>query len=153
MKKIYIFVALTVMLMAAPLTEEKALELFESIKQSEYSWVVAQWDNEMKIKTQSRSSRRKSLWDDNDSDRKSAFLLGYYYKTEKYNSIDMLASHNNYLKAANWGDEEAKMIVAWNFYKGKGCDKNIAQSKEMLTQLSIAGNAKAKEVLKFVIRN
>ena len=89
----------------------------------------------------------------NDQDRKSAFLLGYYYKTEKYNAIDMSASHSNYLKAAKWGDEEAKMIVAWNFYKGRGCDKNIAQSKEMLTQLSIAGNAKAKEVLKFVIRN
>ena len=52
--------------MAAPLTEEKALELFESIKQSEYSWVVAQWDNEMKIKSQSRSSGRKSLWDDDE---------------------------------------------------------------------------------------
>ncbi|CAA6809851.1 MAG: Unknown protein [uncultured Sulfurovum sp.] len=89
----------------------------------------------------------------NDSDRKSAFLLGYYYKTEKYNAINMNSSHENYLKAANWGDEEAKMIVAWNFYKGKGCTKDIAQAKEMLTQLSIAGNAKAKEVLKFVIRN
>jgi TPR repeat protein len=88
-----------------------------------------------------------------DSDRKSAFLLGYYYKTEKYDAVNMEASHNNYLKAANWGDEEAKMIVAWNFYKARGCDKNIAQAKEMLTQLSIAGNAKAKEVLKFVIRN
>lgn len=89
----------------------------------------------------------------NDNDRKSAFLLGYYYKTEKYNAIDMQASHNNYLKAANWGDEEAKMIVAWNFYKARGCERNIAQAKEMLTQLSIAGNEKAKEVLKFVIRN
>lgn len=89
----------------------------------------------------------------NDKDRKSAFLLGYYYKTEKYNAINMQASHNNYLKAANWGDEEAKMIVAWNFYKGRGCERNIAQAKEMLTQLSIAGNKKAKEVLKFVIRN
>ena len=89
----------------------------------------------------------------NDNDRKSAFLLGYYYKTAKYNDINMNASHNNYLKAANWGDEEAKMIVAWNFYKARGCTKDIAQAKEMLTQLSIAGNAKAKEVLKFVIRN
>ena len=64
MKKIYILVLLTVMLLATPMTEEKALELFEAIKQSEYSWVVSQWDNEMKIKTQSRSSGRKSLWDD-----------------------------------------------------------------------------------------
>ncbi len=52
--------------MAAPLTEEKALELFDAIKQSEYSWVVSQWDNEMKIKTQTRSSGRKSLWDDDE---------------------------------------------------------------------------------------
>jgi len=89
----------------------------------------------------------------NDSDSKSAFLLGYYYKTEKYNDINMNASHNNYLKAANWGDEEAKMIVAWNYYKGKGCSKDVAQAKELLTQLAIAGNDKAKEVLKFVIRN
>ena len=66
MKKLYILVLLTVMLMASPLTEEKALELFEAIKQSEYSAVVALWDNEMKIKTQSRSSGRKSLWDDDE---------------------------------------------------------------------------------------
>ena len=89
----------------------------------------------------------------NDSDRKSAFLLGYYYKTAKFNNINLIKSHNNYLKAASWGDKEAKMIVAWNLYKAKGCDKDIAQAKEMLTQLAIAGNEKAKEVLKFVIRN
>ena len=52
--------------MAAPLTEEKAMELFNTIKQSEYSWVVSQWDNEMKIKTQTRSSGRKSLWDEDE---------------------------------------------------------------------------------------
>jgi len=89
----------------------------------------------------------------NDNDRKSAFLLGYYYKTPKFNNINMKASHKNYLKASNWGDKEAKMIVAWNFYKGRGCTKDISQAKDMLTQLAIAGNAKAKEVLKFVIRN
>ena len=89
----------------------------------------------------------------NDQDRKSAFLLGYYYKTEKYNNINMELSHQNYLKAAQWGDDEAKMIVAWNFYKGRGCNQNIAQAKELLTQLSINGNEKAKEILKFVIRN
>ena len=89
----------------------------------------------------------------NDHDRKSAFLLGYYYKTAKFNNINMSTSHENYLKAASWGDDEAKMIVAWNFYKARGCEKNIAQAKEMLTQLAIAGNTKAKEILKFVIRN
>lgn len=89
----------------------------------------------------------------NDNDRKSAFLLGYYYKTEKYNNINMERSHQNYLKAAQWGDNEAKMIVAWNFYKARGCNKDVAQAKKLLTELSIAGNAKAKEILKFVIRN
>ena len=89
----------------------------------------------------------------NDQDRKSAFLLGYYYKTEKYQNIDMALSHQNYLKAANWGDEEAKMIVAWNFYKARGCAKDVSKAKEILTQLSINGNEKAKEILKFVIRN
>jgi len=65
MKKIYLILLLTVILVASPLlSEERALELFNAIKQSEYSWVVAQWDNEMKIKSQSRSSGRKSLWDD-----------------------------------------------------------------------------------------
>jgi len=48
------------------MTEEKALELFNAIKQSEYSWVVSQWDNEMKIKTQTRSSGRRSLWEDDE---------------------------------------------------------------------------------------
>ena len=52
--------------MATPFTEEKAMELFNAIKQSEYSWVVSQWDNEMKIKTQTRSSGRKSLWDEDE---------------------------------------------------------------------------------------
>lgn len=52
--------------MASPLTEEKALELFNAIKNSEYSAVVALWDNEMKIKSQSRSSGRKSLWDEDE---------------------------------------------------------------------------------------
>ncbi len=65
MKKIYLIILLTVIVFASPLlSEEKAMALFESIKQSEYSWVVGQWNNEMKIKSQSRSSGRKSLWED-----------------------------------------------------------------------------------------
>jgi hypothetical protein len=81
MKKFYLFVALTIMLMSAPLTEEKALELFDAIKQSEYSWVVAQWDNEMKIKSQSRSSGRKSLWDDDQDPLDEKDNATYYPKT------------------------------------------------------------------------
>jgi len=88
-----------------------------------------------------------------EHDIKSAFLLGYYYKSSKYNDIDLKESHKYYLQASNWGDKEAKMIVAWNFYKGKGCKRDIKKAKDLLTQLAIAGNDKAKEILKFVIRN
>lgn len=83
MKKIYILISLTVMLMAtAPMTEEKALELFEAIKQSEYSWVISQWDNEMKIKTQTRSSGRKSLWDDDENPIDSKDNSAHYPKND-----------------------------------------------------------------------
>lgn len=89
----------------------------------------------------------------NDKDSKSAFLLGYYYKTKKYNAINFDKSHDFYLLASKFGDQEAKMLVAWNFYKGKGCSKNIQKAKELLTELAISGSSKAKEILKFVIRN
>ena len=88
----------------------------------------------------------------NDHDIKSAFLLGYYYKTAKYHAIDPVKSHQNYLYAAQRGDKEAKMLVAWNFYKGIGCKKDIKRSKALLTELAIGGNEKAKEILKFVMR-
>ncbi len=67
MKKLYLLIILTIIVMAAPITKEKALELFEKIKQSEYSWVVRQWDMEMKIKTGSRTSTRSSVWDNNQN--------------------------------------------------------------------------------------
>ena len=89
----------------------------------------------------------------NDNDVKSAFLLGYYYKTKKYKALNLKKSHENYLFAAQRGSEEAKMLVAWNFYKGLGCAIDKSKSKELLTELAIAGNSKAKEILKFVMRN
>jgi len=55
--------------MASPMSEESALALFNSIKQSEYRWVVAQWDAEMAIKTRSHSSNRKSVWDIDENPR------------------------------------------------------------------------------------
>jgi len=68
MKKIYLILLLTIILYASPiLSEERALEIFNAIKQSEYSRVVALWDNEMKIKTQSHSSGRKSLWEEDEN--------------------------------------------------------------------------------------
>ena len=45
------------------------------------------------------------------------------------------------------------MLVAWNFYKGIGCKKDIKKSKQLLTELAIGGNDKAKEILKFVMRH
>jgi len=79
MKKIYLLLLLTVMLAASPLlTEERALELFNAIKQSEYSRVVALWDNEMKIKSQSRSSGRKSLWDEDEDPIDNKDSATYY---------------------------------------------------------------------------
>ncbi|NKQ41648.1 MAG: sel1 repeat family protein [Sulfurovum sp.] len=89
----------------------------------------------------------------NDRDRKSAFLLGYYYKTKKFKILNSKESHNYYLIAANMGDKEAKMLVAWNFYKGIGCIRSHKRAKELLTELAISGNDKAKEILKFVVRN
>ena len=79
MKKIYLILLLTVILAASPLlTEERALELFNAIKQSEYSRVVALWDNEMKIKSQSRSSGRKSLWDEDEDPIDNKDSATYY---------------------------------------------------------------------------
>lgn len=69
MKKIYIIIGLTLLLLASPMGEERALALFNSIKQSEYNWVVEQWDAEMQIKTQSRSSTRKSVWERDENPR------------------------------------------------------------------------------------
>jgi hypothetical protein len=80
MKKFYLLIALTVMLFATPMTEEKALELFNSIKQGEYTQVVALWDNEMKIKTQSRSSARKSLWEEDEDPIDDKDNASYYPK-------------------------------------------------------------------------
>jgi len=66
MKKIYTIITIgVVMLVAAPMAQEEALALFEKIRTSEYNWAVRQWEKEMKIKVHSRSSRRKSIWQEN----------------------------------------------------------------------------------------
>ncbi|RUM69662.1 MAG: hypothetical protein DSZ07_04230 [Sulfurovum sp.] len=81
MKKIYLLLLLTVILVASPLlSKDRALELFNAIKQSEYSRVVALWDNEMKIKSQSRSSGRKSLWDDDEDPINNKDNSAHYYR-------------------------------------------------------------------------
>ena len=87
MKKIYLLIGATLLLVAAPLTEEEAQALFDTIKQSEYSSVIALWDNEMKIKTQTRSSGRKSVWDDDEEEEEPLDNKDHagYYPTESYN--------------------------------------------------------------------
>lgn len=86
MKKIYLIIGATLLLAAAPLSEEEAQALFDSIKQSEYSSVIALWDNEMKIKTQTRSSGRKSVWDEEDEEEEPLDNKDHagYYPTESH---------------------------------------------------------------------
>jgi len=73
--------------MATPLTEDEAMELFASIKASEYAEVIALWDNEMKIKKVSRSSNRKSLWDDDEEEPVDAKDHSPYFPKEKSQTI------------------------------------------------------------------
>jgi hypothetical protein len=61
-KQLLLLCLLSIGIVAAtpPMSEHKALSEFSQIKRSEYRWVLAQWKNEMHIKTQSRSSGRRS---------------------------------------------------------------------------------------------
>ncbi|NKQ41456.1 MAG: hypothetical protein HF962_07795 [Sulfurovum sp.] len=61
-KQLFILISLTIITIAAPMPEAKALSLFAKIKKSEYNWVLAQWENEMRIKVRSRSSSRRPVW-------------------------------------------------------------------------------------------
>jgi len=85
MKKVYILILLTLILTARPLSEERVMELFEEIRQSEYLQVTAKWDNEIQTKSSSHSSHRKSIWD---------------------NSLDSMFEHNK-----NSTDADAEYIV------------------------------------------
>jgi len=55
-----LLLSLQILAATAPMTEQEAAPLFQKIKRSEYRWVLAQWRKEMQVKTQSRSSRRRS---------------------------------------------------------------------------------------------
>jgi len=66
MKKIILSLMLVTGLMASPMLEQEAMALFESIKKSEYKWALAQWKDEMHIKTRSRASSRQSTWADKE---------------------------------------------------------------------------------------
>lgn len=92
MKKIYIILGTTLLLLASPMGEERALALFNGIKQSEYDWVIEQWDGEMKIKTNSRSSTRKSVWkrDENVIDIRSNEALINMANTKERKSTEAI---------------------------------------------------------------
>jgi len=139
MKKILILIVLVIVVLYAALNHKFLLA------------ITYLYDNDF-----SNDSKAINLLKDatyNDGDIKSTFLLGYYYKTQKFKAINLKKSHKYYLMAANRGDNKAKMLVAWNFYKGIGCIKNLNKAKELLTELAINGNSDAKEILKFVMRN
>jgi len=137
MKKILLFISVVILLYAA--INHKFLIALSYLQ-----------DNDPSNDTKAVTLLKEAVVEDHD--RKSAFLLGYYYKTEKFHAIDLKRSHTYYLQAAKWGDNEAAMIVAWQFYKGIGCDRDIEKAKTFLTQLAIKGDDKAKEILKFVMR-
>lgn len=137
MKKILLFISIAILLYAA--INHKFLVAISYLH-----------DNDPGNDSKAVTLLQEAVEDDHDT--KSAFLLGYYYRSPRFHAIDLKRSHTYYLKAAQWGDDDAKMIVAWQFYKGIGCKKDIEMSKTFLTQLAIRGNEKAKEILKFVMR-
>ncbi len=86
-----------------------------------------------------------------EKEKDAAFLLGYYYKTPKYGHLDPTRSQRYYEMAAAWGDKEAKMIVAWNYFKGIGTQKDIEKCKRLLRELAVEGDDNAKEILVYVL--
>ncbi len=86
-----------------------------------------------------------------EKEKDAAFLLGYFYKSPKYGKLDLVRSHRYYEMAAAWGDKEAKMIIAWNYFKGIGTHKDIEKCKRLLRELAIEGDDNAKEILVYVL--
>jgi hypothetical protein len=67
MKTLYLIVFSSILLWSAPVMgEQEALALFSKIKKSEYHRVVSLWKQEIRLKTQARTSGRKSIWGDED---------------------------------------------------------------------------------------
>jgi len=84
------------------------------------------------------------------TDKNSAFLLGYYYKTPKYKNLNLKLSFNYYLQSAKLGDTDAMLITGWNYYKGKGTSFDMKQAKHWLEKASIAGDKEAENILNFI---
>ncbi|MEA2098764.1 MAG: hypothetical protein U9P72_01390 [Campylobacterota bacterium] len=84
------------------------------------------------------------------TDKNSAFLLGYYYKTPKYKNVNIKLSFSYYLQSAKLGEVDAMLITGWNYYKGKGVDYNMKQAKYWLEKAAIAGDKEAEAMLGFI---
>ena len=93
---------------------------------------------------------RESLIKLAKDDKNSAFLLGYYYKTKKYNNLNKELSFSYYLQAAKLGEVDAMLITGWNYYKGKGTSFNMKQAKFWLEKAAIAGDKEAESMLEFI---
>jgi len=85
-----------------------------------------------------------------NTNKNAAFLLGYYYKTKKFNNIDIKLSSSYYLKAAKLGDIDAMLIVGWNYYKGIGFEYNMKKAKLWLEKSAISGDKEAQKLLSFI---
>lgn len=108
-----------------------------------------------KLKDDDKSNNQSAIKDlivlaEKQNEPNAAYLLGYYYKTEKFQEINMNKSHNYYLKAAELGDKEAMLIVGWNFYKGIGCKGDLKKAKFWLEKLAILGDETAEEMLEYI---
>ena len=93
---------------------------------------------------------REKLIESAKTDKNSAFLLGYYYKTPKYKNLNKKLSFTYYLQSAKLGEVDAMLITGWNYYKGKGTPFNMKQAKFWLERASIAGDKEAENILNFV---
>ncbi len=71
MKYIWILIVASISLSGGIMPEAKALDLFVSIKKKEYNWVLQEWRKEMKIKTASRVSLRRSVWSNSSVDKRT----------------------------------------------------------------------------------
>ena len=134
MKKILVLLTIFNMLLSQPISYEflDALEAFE---------------DEDKENDPLARERLKELA---KTDKNSAFLLGYYYKTAKYKNLNQKLSFTYYLQSAKLGEVDAMLITGWNYYKGKGVDYNMAQAKFWLEKASIAGDKEAESMLEFI---
>jgi TPR repeat protein len=77
-------------------------------------------------------------------------LLGYYYKTAKYQAINLEASFTWYKVSAQAGEVHAMYITGWNLYKGYGCEADRQKALSWLYKAESSGSVEAKELIYFL---